>query len=102
MYLIFSSKDFVTGLDAHNNNFSKMTAYLASFVQYGRGGGQKISSFHAQGCGGGRPRGSFGCGGHRRGGRNCRGGQGGRGGSCDRGAKPDIAPDHTLTRMGTS
>ena len=36
------SKYFVTSLDAHKNDFSKMSAYLASFVQHGKGRGQKI------------------------------------------------------------
>ena len=53
-------KAFVTSSDAHKNNFAKMTAYLDSFVEHGKGGGRKISAFHAQGSGGGRHRGQFG------------------------------------------
>ena len=45
---------FVTGSDAHKNYFEKTVAYLDSFVQHGKGGGRKISSFHAQGSSGGR------------------------------------------------
>ena len=44
----------MTCSDAHKNDFDKMTAYLASFVQHGKGGGRKISAFHGQGSGGGR------------------------------------------------
>ena len=51
-----AGKAFVTGLDAHKNDFVKTTAYLDSFVQHGKGGGQKISELHAQGSGGGRHR----------------------------------------------
>ena len=86
-----AGKYFVTILDAHQNDFAKTTAYLASFVQRGKGGGQKIYAFHAQGSVGGRHRRRFGCSGRGRGGRNRRGVHGVRGGSGDRGGKPDIA-----------
>ena len=46
----------MTSLDAHKNDFAKMRAYLASFVQHDKGGGQKISAFHAQSSGGGHHR----------------------------------------------
>ena len=42
-----SGKASVIGLDAHKNAFTKTTSYLASFLQHGKGGGQKISAFHA-------------------------------------------------------
>ena len=61
---------------------------MASFVQHGKGGGEKISAFHDQGSGEGRLRGRFGC---NRVVCNGRGGRGGRGGSDGRGDKPDIA-----------
>ena len=48
-----ASKAFVTGSGAHKNDFAKTMAYLASFVQHGKEGGQKISVFHAQVSGGG-------------------------------------------------
>ena len=63
-----AGKAFVTGLDAHKNYFVKTTAYLASFVQHGKGGGRKISGFHAQGSGGRRHRGCLGRGVRSRGG----------------------------------
>ena len=42
-----SGKASVIGSDAHKNAFTKTTSYLASFLQHGKGGGQKISAFHA-------------------------------------------------------
>ena len=78
----------------------KKMAYLSSFVQHGKGGGQKISAFHSQGSGGGRLRRLFVHGGRIRGGHNGKGGKGGRGGSGGRGENPIFQPDHTLTRSG--
>ena len=72
-------KAFVNGSDAHKNDFAKTTAYLASFVQHSKGGGCKISAFHATGDGG-RHGGRFGHGGSGKGGRGGRGGRSGRGG----------------------
>ena len=42
-----AGKCFVAVLDTHKNDFAKTTAYLDIFVQYSKGGGQKISAFHA-------------------------------------------------------
>ena len=81
----------MTGLDAHNNDFAKTTAYLASFVQHGEGRGRKISAFHAQGSCGGRHGGQFGRGSRSRGSCNGRGGLSGRGDGSGRGAKTDIS-----------
>ena len=85
-----AGKSFVTGLDTHKNDFVKTTAYLASFVQHSKGGGLKISVFHAQGSGGGFHRGRFSRGGRDGGGCNGRVGRGGCGCGGGRGAKPDI------------
>ena len=83
-----AGKDFVNGSDAHKNDFPKMTAYLASFVQHGKGRGQKFSAFHSQSSGGRRHGGRFSRG---RGGCGFRGVRGGRGGGGSRGAKPYIS-----------
>ena len=86
-----AGKYFVTGSDDHKNYFAKKTAYLASFVQHGNIGDQKIYAFHAQGSGGGRYRGCFGRGVRGRGGYNDIGGQYRHGGSGVRGTKPYIS-----------
>ena len=86
----------MTGSDAHKNDFAKTTAYFASFVQHGKGRGQKISAFNAQISGDRR----FGCGGRVRGVFNARGVRGGRGGGRGRGKKTIFPPDNILTRSG--
>ena len=81
----------MNGSDAHKNNFTKTTEYLASFVQHGKGRGRKISAFHAQDSIYGRHGGCFGRDGRVREGHNGKGGQCGRGGSGGREAKSDIS-----------
>ena len=95
-----SGKSFVTGLYAHKNDFAKSLAYLANFAQHGKGGGQNISLFHAQGSGSGHHGGHFGCGGISRGDRNIRGAQVVRGVSVGRVKTLILLPYHTLNRSG--
>ena len=86
-----AGKYFVTGLDAHKNDFAKTMEYLASFVQHGKGRVRNISAFHAQGSSGRRHGGIFGHGGRSGGGSGGRGGRGGCGCGIGRGPKPNIS-----------